>query len=79
MSATEMETGHITGTMDKDYDLIWFTETCLNNALRLEAFIGDAEREGDVELMELFQRAQHESKKGAEQGKQMLGRRLSMR
>jgi hypothetical protein len=28
------ETGTITGTQDKDYNIIWFTEACLSNALR---------------------------------------------
>jgi hypothetical protein len=71
------ETGNVTGTKDKDYDLIWFTEACLDNALRLETYIQDAEREGDSDLMDLFRRAQADSRKGAEQGKQMLARRLS--
>ena len=74
MSSTE--TGHVTGTKDKDYNLIWFTETCLSNALRLETYIQDAEREGDSELAELFKRAQTESRKGGEQGKHMLRQRL---
>jgi hypothetical protein len=71
------ETGQITGTKDKDYNIIWFTEACLNNALRLETYIQDAERENDRELAEFFRRAQGESRKGAEQGKQLLARRLS--
>jgi hypothetical protein len=71
------ETGQITGTKDKDYNIIWFTEACLNNALRLETYGQDAEREGDRELAEFFRRAQGESRKGAEQGKQLLARRLS--
>ena len=75
MSTTE--TGQVTGTKDKDYNIIWFTEACLNNALRLETYIQDAEREGDRELAEFFRKAQGESRKGAEQGKQLLGRRLS--
>ena len=75
MSTTE--TGQTTGTKDKDYNIIWFTEACLNNALRLETYIQDAEREGDNELAEFFRRAQAESRKGAEQAKQMLTRRLS--
>jgi len=75
MEHTE-ETGHITGTKDKDYNLIWFTEQCLKNALRLETYIRDAEREGDSELADLFRRAQGESRKGAEQGKEQLRRRL---
>jgi hypothetical protein len=70
------ETGHVTGTKDKDYDLIWFTEQCLSNALRLEGHIQDAERAGDSQLADLFRRAQAESRKGAEQGKQFLRERL---
>jgi hypothetical protein len=73
---TDMETGHITGTKDKDYNIVWFTENCLSNALRLEIFIKDAERENDQELADLFRKAQAESKKGAEQGKKMLAARL---
>jgi hypothetical protein len=70
------ETGAITGTKDKDYNLIWFTETCLSNVLRLETYIADAEREGDAELAELFRKAQAESRKGAEMGKAALRERL---
>jgi len=33
---TSTETGHVAGTVDKDHNLIWFTEKCLNNVLRLE-------------------------------------------
>lgn len=79
MTETRMdtETGGITGTPDKDYNIIWFTETCLSNVLRLEVYIKDAERGGDKELAEFFRRAQAESRKGAEQGKQLLAARLS--
>ena len=70
------ETGEITGTLDKDYNIIWFTEVCLSNVLRLETYIKDAERAGDSELTEFFRRAQAESRKGAEQGKQLLATRL---
>jgi hypothetical protein len=73
---TDSETGHITGTKDKDYNIIWFTETCLANALRLETYIQDAERGKDQELADFFRKAQAESKKGAEQGKKMLASRL---
>jgi hypothetical protein len=71
------ETGQVTGTKDKDYNIIWFVEQCLSNALRLEAYIQDAEREGDSELANFFRRAQGESRKGAEQGKQLLRRRIA--
>ena len=74
---TSTETGTVTGTKDKDYDLIWFTEACLDNVLRLETYIQDAQRANDAELVDLFQRAQGESRKGAEQGKRLLAARLS--
>ena len=75
--SSSSETGNVTGTQDKDYNIIWFTEACLSNALRLETYIQDAERDGDNELAEFFRRAQSESRKGAEQGKQLLASRLS--
>lgn len=71
------ETGDVTGTADKDYNLIWFTEACLSNALRMQTYVQDAERAGDSDLAELFQRAQRESRKGAEQGKELLRQRLA--
>ncbi len=70
------EAGHITGTKDKDYNILWFTETCLDNVLRLETYVRDAQEAGDDELAEFFRRAQAESRKGAEQGKQLLRARL---
>jgi hypothetical protein len=71
------ETGQITGTKDKDYNIIWFVEQCLSNVLRLETYIQDAERDGDSELAEFFRRAQETSRKGAEQGKGMLRERIA--
>lgn len=71
------ETGQVTGTKDKDYDLIWFAEASLSNALRMEVYQRDAERAGDTELAEFFARAQHESRKGASQAKELLARRLT--
>ncbi|WP_188196622.1 hypothetical protein [Nonomuraea sp. SYSU D8015] len=77
MDRTQQETGGVTGTLDKDYNLIWFVEQCLSNVLRLENYIADAERAGDGELAGFFRRAQGESRKGAEQGKEFLRRRLA--
>jgi hypothetical protein len=74
-SATE--TGGVTGTQDKDYNLLWFVESCLSNALRLETYVKDAERVGDSQLAELFSKAQADSRKGAELGKELLRSRLS--
>jgi hypothetical protein len=71
------ETGHLTGTKDKNYNIIWFTEQCLSNVLRLETYIQDADRDGDSELADFFRRAQAESRKGGEQGKKLLRDRLS--
>ncbi|HZQ77429.1 MAG TPA: hypothetical protein VFE55_08875 [Acidimicrobiia bacterium] len=74
---TMTESGSITGTKDKDYNIIWFTETCLSNVLRLEQYIQDAEREKDNELAEFFRKAQADSRKGAEQGKKLMAARLA--
>jgi hypothetical protein len=71
------EGGQVTGTQDKDYNLIWFSEQCLSNALRLETYIQDADRDGDAELADFFRRAQGKSRKGAEQSKKLLRQRLS--
>jgi hypothetical protein len=71
------DTGDVTGTADKDYNIIWFTEACLSNALRLETYIQDAERDGDSELADFFRKAQAESRKGGEQGKALLKSRLT--
>ena len=77
MTTTTQETGHLTGTADKDYNLISYVESCLDNALRLEQYIGDAERDRDGELVELFRKAQADSRKGAEMGKKLLRSRLT--
>ncbi len=73
---TTSEAGHITGTKDKDYDLVWYLEHCLENALRLETYISDAEQAGDQEVVELFRKAQSDSRKGAELAKGLLASRI---
>jgi hypothetical protein len=75
-TVTTAETGQVTGTKDKTYNIIWFTEACLDNVLRLEQYIQDAERENDSELADFFRKAQAESRKGGEQGKELLKARL---
>jgi hypothetical protein len=77
VESSTSETGQVTGTKDKDYNVIWFTEQCLSNVLRLEDYVQDAEREGDSDLADFFRRAQETSRRGAEQGKKLLSSRLS--
>ncbi len=71
------ESGQLTGTKDKDYNIIWFVEQCLSNVLQMEQYAQDAERDGDQELAEFFRRAQETSRRGAEQGKALLQSRLA--
>jgi hypothetical protein len=71
------EAREVTGTKDKDYNLVWFVEQSLSNALRLQTYIEDAERDGDSDLAEFFRRAQAASRKGGEQGKDLLRKRLA--
>ena len=76
MATSGTETGQVTGPKDKDYNIIWYTEQCLSNVLRLETYAQDAERDGDNDLAEFFRRAQETSRKGADQGKELLKQRL---
>ncbi|MGI5406226.1 hypothetical protein ACQEV9_05480 [Streptomyces chartreusis] len=71
------ETGGVTGTQNKDYNLVWYVEACLSNALRLEGYIQDAERTKGPEVADLFRKAQADSRKGAELGKRLLRTRLN--
>ena len=73
------KSGQVTGTADKDYNIIWFTEQSLSNALRLETYIADAEEGGDRDLADFFRRAQDASRRGAEEGKKLLAARLGDR
>lgn len=74
---TVTDYGEVTGTRDKDYDLLWFTQSCLENALRLDQYIADATRFHDEELRDLFERARTNSIKGAEEAKALLRDRLA--
>jgi hypothetical protein len=67
----------VTGTSDPEYDVIWFTETCMKNALKMQTFIQDAQQAGNEDLVQFFRKAQAESRKGAELGKEMLRSLLS--
>jgi predicted metal-dependent HD superfamily phosphohydrolase len=73
---THQEQGEVTGTRDRHYDIMWFTQACLDNVLRLQTYAQDAERDGDQELAEFFRKAQADSQKGADQGKDLLRARL---
>jgi hypothetical protein len=64
------------GTKDKNYDLITVTHLCLEHVWRLDQYAQDAEREGDRELATMFRRMQEHSRRGAEECKQLLARRL---
>jgi hypothetical protein len=65
------------GTKDKNYDLITVTQLCLEHVWRLDQYAGDAERDGDRELATLFRRMQEHSRRGAEECKQLMGKRLA--
>ena len=74
---SQQEQGEITGTRDRHFDLLWFTQACLDNVLRLQTYAQDAERDGDQELADFFRKAQGDSQKGADQGKELLRSRLA--
>ena len=68
--------GSVTGTKDPDYNVIWFTEQSLSNALKMQQFLADAESDGDSELADFCRTAQEASRRGGEQGKELLAKRL---
>jgi len=63
-------------TKDKNYDLVTVTQLCLEHVWRLEQYAQDAEREGDRELVDLFRKMQEHSRRGGEECKRLLVRRL---
>ncbi len=67
----------LTGTPDKDYNILWFTKACLSNVLRLDQYIADAVDAGDEELVDFFRKAQRDSRRGAEEAKQLLAARIT--
>ena len=64
------------GTKDKNYDLITVTHLCLEHVWRLDQYAGDADRDGDQELAQLFRRMQEHSRKGADECKRLLAQRM---
>jgi hypothetical protein len=74
--ATETRTPQ-SGTKDDTYDLIAVTHLCLEHVWRLDQYAADAERNGDEDLAGLFRRMQEHSRRGAEECKTVLTRRLA--
>ncbi|WP_158895802.1 hypothetical protein [Amycolatopsis anabasis] len=62
---------------DKNYDLVSVLQASLQYAWQLEAYIADAEKQGDGELASWFRRIQENNMKAGEQGKRLLAQRLS--
>lgn len=75
--STTADADRVTGTKDKNSNLIWYTEECLNNFLRLETFIREAEDDSDQDVADLFRRAQFASRMGAELAEKLLATRRS--
>jgi hypothetical protein len=64
------------GTKDKN-DLITVTHLGLEHVWRLDEYAQDAEQDGDEELAKLLRKMQEHSRRGAEECKRLLGRRLT--
>jgi hypothetical protein len=65
------------GTKDKTYDLITVAHLCLEHVWRLDKYALDAERDKDDELAGLFRRMQDHSRRGAQECKTLLKRRIA--
>lgn len=63
-----------TGTRDITYDLISTAYHLLQGAETVDQYIGDAEQEGDQELVQFFRETKDEYTQRAERAKQLLAR-----
>lgn len=71
-----MTAAPLTATKDKNYNLISVLQTSLHYVWQMETYARDAEQQGDAELAEWFRKIQHNNQKAADQGKELLLRRL---
>lgn len=71
------KTDQVAGTMDEDYDLFGYIETCLRTARLMETYRRNAEQAEDTALAALFTMTQNDSRKGAEIGRKLLAGRLT--
>jgi hypothetical protein len=65
-----------TGTSNAAYNLVSVVYHALQGAETYEAFVSDAEREGDVELSDFLRDVQERNREIADRGKQLLKTRL---
>lgn len=72
-----METPPQSGTDNRTYDLVSVTHLCLENVWRLEQYARDAQNEGDSDLADLFRRMEEHSRRGADECKTLLQKRLA--
>lgn len=63
-----------TGTRDITYDVISVTYHLLQGAETIDQYIGDAEQEGDQELVQFFRETKEEYTRRADRAKQLLAR-----
>lgn len=68
-----------TGTPDVAYNIISIVYHALQGAETYDQYISDAERDGDGDLAQFFRDVKERNKKTADQGKQLLGRKLNQR
>jgi hypothetical protein len=69
--------GSITGTRDLTYNLISLIYHALQGAETCEKYLKDAYEVEDTELVQYFHDVQRQQQRIAEQGKELLGQRLS--
>lgn len=66
----------ITGTKDEHYDLLSVLYHALQGAETLQRYIEDADQAGDGDLAQYFREVQAQYRQLAQQGKQLLARRI---
>ena len=68
--------GQQTGVKDKNYNLIAVLYQSAENAVTVQGYVDDAQRDGDQEAASFFQGIVENNQKAVQQAKQMLAQRL---
>lgn len=66
----------VTGTRDRDYDLVSVLYHALQAGTTYQQYIDDAEREGDNDVAEFFREAQQQDRQRAQRAKELLDKRF---
>jgi hypothetical protein len=72
-----MSENELTGTKDKNYNLISVLYHAMENAQTFQTYVQDAEQEGDHDLADFFRELLTADQQLIQRGKQLLSQRMT--